>query len=252
MKWGWSVDDVMLRRDGLRIWKILKKESAEVRPWCWEVGVRPWCWEVGVRPWCWEVEVRPWCWEVGVRPWCWEVGVRPWCWEVGVRPWCWEVEVRPWCWEVEVRPWCWEIKIGQCRQTIELLPLRQRMEFSVIQLSSLPLWRRLSFSGPDQRRWIETPRDVPNVGGVVSIVWLRKTFKNCVSLLVSKNWNQKLINRSYLNNREFACVFAYVYVLLLLIALNYGYELYATRGSLHLADYNVIVLVMLVRAIKRR
>ena len=24
-KWGWSVDDVMPRRDGLRIWKILKK-----------------------------------------------------------------------------------------------------------------------------------------------------------------------------------------------------------------------------------
>ena len=28
----------------------------------------------------------------------------------------------------------------------------------------------------------------------------RKTFKNCVSLLVSKNRSQKLINRSYLNN----------------------------------------------------
>ena len=24
-KWGWSVDDIMPRRDGLRIWKILKK-----------------------------------------------------------------------------------------------------------------------------------------------------------------------------------------------------------------------------------
>ena len=54
---------------------------------------------------------------------------------------------------------------------------------------------------------------------VVSIVWLRKTFKNCVSLPVSKNRNQKLINGSYLNIGKFACVFAYVNVLLLSICL---------------------------------
>ena len=41
---------------------------------------------------------------------------------------------------------------------------------------------------------------MPNVAGVVNIVWLRKTFKNSVSLLVSKNRRQKFINRSYLNN----------------------------------------------------
>ena len=35
---------------------------------------------------------------------------------------------------------------------------------------------------------------MPNVWGGVSIVWLQKTFKNCVSLLVSKNRSQKLIN----------------------------------------------------------
>ena len=42
----------------------------------------------------------------------------------------------------------------------------------------------------------KTSWDVPNVGGVFSIVWLRKTFKNCVSLLVSNKRRQKLINRS--------------------------------------------------------
>ena len=36
------------------------------------------------------------------------------------------------------------------------------------------------------------PRDVPNVRGVVSIVWKRKTFKNCVSLLVSKKVNKTI------------------------------------------------------------
>ena len=37
----------------------------------------------------------------------------------------------------------------------------------------------------------------------VSIVCIRKIFKNCISLLVSKNRTQKLIiKRSYLNNRE--------------------------------------------------
>ena len=34
---------------------------------------------------------------------------------------------------------------------------------------------------------------MPNVKGGFSIVWLRKTFKNCVSLLVTKNRSQKLI-----------------------------------------------------------
>ena len=49
------------------------------------------------------------------------------------------------------------------------------------------------------------PRDVPNVGGVVSIVWLRRSFKNWVSLLVSKNRSQKLINGSYLNKSVHLC-----------------------------------------------
>ena len=48
---------------------------------------------------------------------------------------------------------------------------------------------------------ISTDRDLKHhemcqtLGGGVSIVWLRKTFKNCLSLLVSKNRSQKLIDR---------------------------------------------------------
>ena len=57
--------------------------------------------------------------------------------------------------------------------------------------------------------------------GIVTIVWLRKTFKNCVSLLVSKNRSQKLIKLSYLNNGVawvfvFTCVFEPAYCVLYL------------------------------------
>ena len=78
----WSVDDVMPRRDGLRIRKILKK-----------------------------IQLRP---DNGVEK--------------------------------------LKVDIGLCRQTIEFQPLGQRMEFSAIELSFLPLRRRLSFAGLHQRR----------------------------------------------------------------------------------------------------
>ena len=59
----------------------------------------------------------------------------------------------------------WGFKIGLCRQTIE--PLGQRMEFSVIELSFLPLQR---VPTSDDELKSKTPRDVPNVGGGFSIV----------------------------------------------------------------------------------
>ena len=104
------------------------------------------------------------------------------------------------------------VDCGPCRQTIELLPLGQRMEFSAIELSFLPFATAVKFFGSRLAKinWEQTPRNVPNVGGVVSIVWLRKTFKNFISLLVSKNWSQKLINGSYLNNGV-TCVFDYIW-----------------------------------------
>ena len=102
-----------------------------------------------------------------------------------------EVEFRPWCWEVGVRPGSWDFEVGPWKTIVEFLPLGHRVEFRSLK--------------------------------DVCIVWIRKTFKNCVSLFVSKNRSQKLINGSYLNNRV-ACVlyfpvFAFVYVQLLLISL---------------------------------
>ena len=99
---------------------------------------------------------------------------------------------RKWSWSVEdVMIWKrvgWEVDIG---------PWSRVFGDSAIESKS---WVFRISAGRDELR-SKTPRDVPNVGGGVSIVWLRKTFKNCVSLLVSKNRSQKLINPSYLNNR---------------------------------------------------
>ena len=136
------------------------------------------------------------------------VEFRPWCWEVGVRPWCWEVGVRPWCWEVGVRTWCREIEIGPCRQTIEFLPLGHR-EFSFLPLSWV-FYRSgggqiLRVPNSEDEFRSKIPRDVPNVG----YCWhsmIRKTFKNCVSLLVSKNRSHKLINAVVLEQRSRLCI----------------------------------------------
>ena len=93
------------------------------------------------------------------------------------------------------------------------------VEFSAIEAVSWVFGRcgggkvfRIS-TGRDELR-SKTPRDMVNVGGGLSIVWLRQTFKNWASLLVSKNRSQKLIKRSYLNNRIrlFLLVFAYIYI----------------------------------------
>ena len=40
-KWGWSVDDVMPRRDGPENLRILKKRSVEIEPLRRELGIQP-------------------------------------------------------------------------------------------------------------------------------------------------------------------------------------------------------------------
>ena len=64
------------------------------------------------------------------------------------------------------------------------------------ELSSLPLCRVFYRCGGDKVFRVptsedelrsKTPRDMPNVGGVVSIVWLRKTFKNSLSPFVEES-----------------------------------------------------------------
>ena len=119
----------------------------------------------------------------------------------------------------------------------EIMPRRDGPEnlkiLSELRVEIGPLSRRVVFlrisTGRDELRSY-TPRDVPNVGGGVSIVWLQKTCKNCVSFLVSKNRSQKLINRSYLKQQS-PPLFVSVSVLLLQTSPNYGYELYATYVS---------------------
>ena len=64
-----------------------------------------------------------------------------------LRSWGPTMVLRSWSPTMEVRNW-----VGPCRQTIEFLPLGQRMELSAIELSFPSLWWWLSFSGPNQRR----------------------------------------------------------------------------------------------------
>ena len=120
----------------------------------------------------------------------------------------------------------WELIVDHVGRQLDCLPQWQTVEFEF-----RPWWCEVGVSTVEAYGWIfristgrdelrsKTPRDVPNVGGFVSIVWYERLLR-IVSLLVSKKWSQKLIIKlSYLNNRESACVFAYVYVLLLLISL---------------------------------
>ena len=52
---GWSVDDVMPRRDGLRIWKILKKIQLSS-----DHGVEKWGPTIMLRSWGPTIMLRSW------------------------------------------------------------------------------------------------------------------------------------------------------------------------------------------------
>ena len=92
-----------------------------------------------------------------------------------------EVGVWPWCWEVGVWPGSWDFEVGPWKTIVEFLPLGHRVGFWPLK-------------------------------DVVSIVWYERLLR-IVSLLVSKNRSQKLINGSYLNNGV-ACVFESAYCVL--------------------------------------
>ena len=70
----------------------------------------------------------------------------------------------------------------------------------------------LSFSDLNRQRWIEILNTTrcPERWGGVSIVWLRKTFKNCVSLLVSKNQRQEVNKPVRIWNKRVRQCFAFV------------------------------------------
>ena len=110
---------------------------------------------------------------------------------VEVRPWCWEVDVRSWCWEVEVWPWSWGFEIGPCRQTIEFLPLNGVLclEFSTVAASVKFLGSRPAKMNRDLKR-----HEMCRTLRVVLAYYDYERPLRIVSLHVSKNRNQKLIN----------------------------------------------------------
>ena len=93
------------------------------------------------------------------------------------------------CWEFEdfEKHGSWELGLGYVGRQLGCLPQWQTIEVGV------------------RRWWWEVGSDY----GVVSIVRHERLLR-IVSLFVSKNWSQKLINGSYLNNGV-ACVFESAY-----------------------------------------
>ena len=91
------------------------------------------------------------------------------------------------------------VDFGPCRQTAGL-SASMADSWSWVPTMIVRSW------GPTMvlRNWDSTTRCAER-WGVVSIVWYERLLR-IVSLLVSKNQSQKLIKRSYLNNRV-ACVF---------------------------------------------
>ena len=138
-----------------------------------------------------------------------------WSWGLTMMVKSW---IRLWCWEVGVRPGSWDFEVGLWKTIVEFPQLEHRVGFRPLK-------------------------------DVVSIVWLRKTFNNCVSLLVSRNRSQKseLINGSYLNNRV-ACVFKSTYCIMYLPELYSSVCCICTVGlislqsSLWLWQYNTFIV----------
>ena len=116
------------------------------------------------------------------------------------------------------------VDFGPCRQTIGLsASMADSWSWGLTMM-----WRSW---GPTMmlRSWGPTMVLKNRVGfrPLKDVVSIRENFKNCVSLLVSKNRTQKLKNSSYLN-KGVACVFEsaycvlYLRVLQLLLILNNG------------------------------
>ena len=119
---------------------------------------------------------------------------------------------------------------GPCRHTIEFLPLGHRIEFSAGQLEVeswiLTIEDVVGFFGSLPTEILDITRCA--VLGMVSVVWLRKTFNNYVSLLVSKNRTQKLIKLFVPEQQSPACVFVL-----------YGLHMYTYYNINNLIHHNI-------------
>ena len=87
------------------------------------------------------------------------------------------------------KTWSWEFEDFE-KTVVEIRPLWRAVVFSTVEACG---WVFRISTGRDEFEILNITRCAERGGGV-SIVWLAKTFKNCVSLLVSKNRSQKLIN----------------------------------------------------------
>ena len=113
------------------------------------------------------------------------------------------------------------------------------------ELSSLPLSWVFYRCGGDKVFRVQTnedelrskiPRDLPNIGSVVSIVWLRKTFKNCLSPCVVEPKSEVNNNKNVRTwTKVSACVFCIcicTVVIVILIAVI-SLWLYKRKGNSH-------------------
>ena len=115
--------------------------------------------------------------------------------------------------------WSWEYEDFE-KRVVKLI-----LDHGGWEVEFRPLEQRVEFFGslPAEMNWdLKHHEMCQKLRGGVNIVWLQKTFKNCVSLLVSKNRSQKLIKTLVPETTESACIMylnMYLLVPLILILL---------------------------------
>ena len=115
--------------------------------------------------------------------------------------------LRSWGPTRQLRIWDWTMQADNWASAIgaENGVLCHRVEFSTVATAVKFFWSRQA-----KMNWEQTPRDVPNVVGVVSIVWLRKTFKNYLSPRVDELKSE--VNKTFVPEQQsppafvFACI----------------------------------------------
>ena len=109
----------------------------------------------------------------------------------------------------QLRIWDWTMQADYWVSTIgaENGVLCHRVEFSTVAVAV-----KFFVARPAKINWdLKRHKVCGTLGDVVSIVWLRNTFKNCVSLLVSKNRTQNLI-KPFISEQRSPPAFVYMYL----------------------------------------
>ena len=180
------MDVVMLRREGMRIWKILKRIQLKS--------------DHGVEKLGSDHSVEKLRSDHGVEKLRSDHGVEKLKSDHAGEGWDWTMQADNWVSAIGADNWV----------------LWHWVEFSTVAVVD-----KFFGSRPAKMNWdLKHHKDMLNVGCVVSIIWLRKTFKNCVSLLVSKNRiqevNKRFVSelqrvRLHLNMYLSVCLHMYMY-----------------------------------------